>query len=186
MSYIDDSLAKLIHFEGSVRWMYSDSGGLVTTGVGEMLPNPAAACQLPFQNSAGLAGADEIVADYQRVKAMQPGLPAASYYADSSLTLLVEDIQSILRKHLVYFDSALTQFYPGYLDFPEPIKLALLDLIFNLGVSKLEKTYPTFNAAVKRQDWTTAAAQCHRNGPAQERNDWARQQFLNAVVMEAA
>lgn len=186
MSYFDDSIAQLIHFEGSVRWMYLDTRGLVTCGVGEMLSNPAAACQLPFQAASGMAGSDEIVADFQRVKALQPGLSPSAYYVDSSLTLMAADIAEILRKHLVYFDSALTQFYPGYLDFPEPIKLALLDLIFNLGVSKLEKTYPTFNAAVKRQDWAAAAAQCHRNGPSQERNDWTKQQFLNAVVMEAA
>jgi len=31
------------------------------------------------------------------------------------------------------------------------------------------------------EDWAGAAAQSHRNGPSQERNDWTRQQFLAAA-----
>ena len=43
MSYLDDSLAHLEIFEGTVPWMYLDTKGLVTVGVGEMVANAARA-----------------------------------------------------------------------------------------------------------------------------------------------
>src|SRR2546425_850583 len=148
--YLDDSVNKLTHFEGSIRFMYLDTVGLVTVGVGEMLPNPAAACQVLFNGLNGPASEDEIIADFRRVKAMQPGLGASTYYVDNSLTVLPYDIKNMLLKHVIYFDGALAQFYRGYMKFPDGIKVALIDLAFNLGMSKLEKEYPTFNAAVNR------------------------------------
>jgi len=45
----DQSLAQLKTFEGCVPWMYRDTAGKVTVGVGLMLPDAAAACALPFQ-----------------------------------------------------------------------------------------------------------------------------------------
>jgi len=44
----DQSLAQLKTFEGCVPWMYRDTVGRVTVGVGLMLPDAAAACALPI------------------------------------------------------------------------------------------------------------------------------------------
>src|SRR5215467_10964918 len=53
MSYLDDSLAHLEVFEGTVPWMYLDTRGFVTVGVGELLANAAKAETLAFVNPDG-------------------------------------------------------------------------------------------------------------------------------------
>ena len=68
--YFDQSLAQLKSFEGCVSWMYRDTVGRVTVGVGLMLPDAATACALPFQTAVGAAATSEqIAAEFARVEA---------------------------------------------------------------------------------------------------------------------
>ncbi len=91
-------LPKLKEFEGNYSYMYLDTTGNVTVGVGEMLPNAAAAQKFAFVRRAdatakppvlpGPATADEIKADFDNVKKPNFGearhlLPAV-YQARSS------------------------------------------------------------------------------------------------------
>jgi len=55
VTYLEQSLEKLKEFEGSVPWMYRDTVGKVTVGVGFMLPNAEAAQALAFHQGARLA-----------------------------------------------------------------------------------------------------------------------------------
>jgi GH24 family phage-related lysozyme (muramidase) len=45
---LTETLAALERFEGSIPWMYNDTAGKVTVGVGLMLPDAVAAAHLPF------------------------------------------------------------------------------------------------------------------------------------------
>lgn len=191
MSYIDQSVALLQSpaFENAIPFMYLDTRGLVTGGVGQMLRDAAAACQLPFQSPhGGIADLDSVIADWKRVKAMEAGHSPSFYHSDSSPTLLASDITTLLRSRVVGFDGQLQGYYPHYNSFPDAVKLALLDMIFNLGFGGLLK-YPSMNAAINSGDWLGAANQCHRNGPSEARNEWTKNQFLSAagdVPMDAA
>lgn len=179
--YIDDYIPHCIQFEGSVRWMYLDTRGLVTVGVGKMLPNTGTACGLPFHGPNGLAFPDEVISDYRRVQTMPPGLKPGAYFVEGCCMLSDQDVRNLLAKTLQEFDLQLHEIFHSFDEFPEPSKIGLLDLIFNLGPNKLSKQYVHLNAAVNRQDWITASKECYREGPSQYRNDWCKQQFLPSV-----
>ncbi len=187
MAYLDDSLAHLEVFEGIVPWMYLDTRGYVTVGVGEMLATAARAQALGFVDGNNQPiSSDAILADYNRVSALPPAKTAAFYRSPASAILPHAAIDALLMQHLTFFDGQLSQQFASYSDFPDPAKLGLLDMIYNLGVTGLFKGYPTFMGYVQKQDWSNAAAQCHRNGPNQARNDWTTQQFLAAAAVAAS
>ena len=183
MSYLDDALAQLEIFEGTVPWMYLDTKGLVTVGVGEMLANAARAQSLSFVDPAGQpATEDAILAEFNRVSALAPAKAAGFYRSPNSPVLPHAAIDTLLMNHLNFFDGQLAGRFSGYPRFPDPAKLGLLDMIYNLGVTGLFHGFPHFMGFVDQQDWLSAAANCHRVGPSQARNDWTRQQFLAAAA----
>jgi GH24 family phage-related lysozyme (muramidase) len=134
MSYLDDSVARLTHFEGSVPWMYQDTHAHVTVGVGQMLPSGAGAQALAFVDSTGnSATAAAILAEYQRVQALAPALNAIAYRVSASPQLPDAAISTLLMARVQEFDSALSAQFANYGTFPDPAKLGLLDMIYNLG-----------------------------------------------------
>lgn len=185
MSYLDDSAAQLIVFEGSVAWMYLDSRSYVTVAVGDMLPNAASAQALGFVDNSGLPASPEaILADFQRVSGMSPNLSANAYRTAAALLLPNDAVTALLVARLKDFDQSLSAKFPNYGVFPEPARLGLLDMAFNLGTFKLFNTYPTFMGCVEKTDWAGAALQCHRTGPAPARNAWTVQQFNLAATLQ--
>ena len=187
MAYLDDSIAQLILFEGSVPWMYLDSRGYVTVGVGDMLPNVASAQALAFVDEAGTASiGGDISADFLRVAALEPNLRPAAYRSPSSPQLPQDVIASGLRAQLIDFENDLSGRLGNYASFPDPAKLGLLDMIFNLGESKLFNGFPTFIRYVGNTDWANAAMQCHRVGPGDARNAWTAHQFSLAATLQSS
>jgi len=184
MSYLDDSLTNLKRFEGVVEWMYLDTRGLVTVGVGEMLPDVARAQSLPFVDSSGQpATPDAILADFKRVSDLAPAHSPDFYRVPTSLVLPPDAIDTLLMNRVTDFDGQLSERFPAYASFPDPAKLGLLDMIYNLGAAKLFDTFHHFMSSVDNQDWLGAADNCHRMGPSQARNDWTRQQFEAAATL---
>jgi GH24 family phage-related lysozyme (muramidase) len=183
MSYLDDSLAHLETFEGTVPWMYLDTKGFVTVGVGEMLANAAKAETLAFLNPGGQPSTqDAILAEFHRVSSLVPAKVAGFYRSPASPVLPHAAIDTLLMNHLNFFDGQLSGRFAAYANFPDPAKLSLLDMIYNLGVTGLFKGFPHFMGCVDKQDWLGAGANCHRVGPSQVRNDWTKQQFLAAAA----
>ncbi|HTS51734.1 MAG TPA: hypothetical protein VMH26_00525, partial [Burkholderiales bacterium] len=103
----------------------------------------------------------------------------------TSPTLPHPAIDALLMHHLTFFDGQLSQHLPDYASFPDPVKLGLLDMVFNLGVTGLLHGYPIFLSHVRKHDWANAAIHCHRNGPSHSRDDWTREQFLAAASLTA-
>jgi len=183
MSYLDDSLAHLEIFEGTVPWMYLDTRGFVTVGVGELLATADKAETLAFVDPDGEPSTqDAILDEFNRVSGLVPAKVAAFYRSPTSPVLPHAEIDTLLMNHLNFFDGQLASRFPDYASFPDPAKLGLLDMIYNLGQVGLFQHFPHFMAAVDKQDWLGAAANCHRVGPSQARNDWTRQQFLAAAA----
>ena len=186
MSYLDDSLAHLEIFEGTVPWMYLDTKGFVTVGVGELIASAAKAETLAFVDPDGEpCTQDAILDEFNRVSALVPAKVAAFYRSPTSPVLPHAAIDTLLMNHLNFFDGQLATRFGSYASFPDPAKLGLLDVIYNLGQVGLFQHFPHLMAAVDKQDWLGAAANCHRVGPSQARNDWTRQQFLAAAAAAA-
>jgi GH24 family phage-related lysozyme (muramidase) len=173
--------------------MYVDTTGNVTVGVGDMLPNAAAAQKLAFQrrpdptanppvNVARPATAAEILADFNNVARQPQGQLVGFYKQFTKLDLPETAIDALLETRVAEFCVGLVGAFPDFPLYPDPVCAALFDMAFNLGMSKLTGTFPMFCAAVKRRDWATASAQCHRNGIQAERNAWAKAQFDQAAA----
>jgi GH24 family phage-related lysozyme (muramidase) len=181
-TYLEQSLAKLKEFEGCVPWMYRDTVGKVTVGVGLMLPDAKAAEALPFVIGTRAATPEEIAAEYARVDAMAAGRASAFYKTPTSLTLTQQTIDAKLTSVLAGFEADLRAQFPHYDTLPEGVKMALLDMIYNLGPAGLFKGFPHLIAAIQTGAWAQAAQHCMRRGPSAARNDWTKEQFLSAVV----
>jgi GH24 family phage-related lysozyme (muramidase) len=181
-TYLEQSLAKLKEFEGCVPWMYRDTVGKVTVGVGLMLPDARAAQTLPFVFETRPATQEEIAIEYARVNALPLGHTSAFYKTFTSMQLTQQTIDAKLISVLEGFESDLRTQLPHYDNLPDAIKLALLDMIYNLGPAGLFKGFPHLIVAVQTGDWAQAAEHCMRRGPSAARNAWTRQQFLSAVV----
>jgi GH24 family phage-related lysozyme (muramidase) len=181
VTYLEQSLEKLKEFEGSVPWMYRDTVGKVTVGVGLMLPDAHAAQALPFLLNNRPATPQEIAAEYSRVDAMTMGKAAAFYKIPASLELTQQTIDAKLLSVLKGFEADLRAEFSSYDTFPDAIKLALLDMIYNLGATGLFHGFPHLVAAVRAGNWAQAAEHCTRRGPAPARNIWTKQQFLSVI-----
>jgi GH24 family phage-related lysozyme (muramidase) len=162
--------------------MYRDTVGKVTVGIGLMLPDAKAAEALPFVVGTRAATPEEIAAEYARVDAMPMGRASAFYKTPTSLVLTQQTIDAKLTSVLAGFEVDLRSQFPHYDTLPDGIKMALLDMIYNLGPAGLFKGFPHLVAAIQTGAWQQAAEHCIRRGPGAARNDWTREQFLSAVV----
>ncbi len=168
--------AKLEKYEGKINHMYLDSKGFVTVGVGHLITSLAAAQKLNFKNAKNMpASAAEIKTDYDAVKKQPANRLASSYKKHTKLTLPNNEIDKLTDKHIDSFEKELKTIYTGFNQFPSDVKLALFDMIFNLGMTNLKNTWPTFNAAIKAKDWQKAADNSNRKAPiSAERNKYVK------------
>ena len=180
--YLELSLAKLEEFEGAIPWMYRDTAGHVTVGVGLMLPDAGAAGRLPFELEGVPAEPAAIAAEFARVDALPVGRPALFYRGKGKPELAPAASTDLLRTVVQGFEGKLREALPGYDALPDPVKMALLDMAYNLGLDGLLKGFPRLMRAVESGDWTQAASCCERRGPGAARNQWTRQMFLSSVV----
>jgi GH24 family phage-related lysozyme (muramidase) len=178
-------LPQLKIFEGVSSWMYVDTTGNVTVGVGNLVANVAAAQGLAFvlrsNSDAGPATADDIQQDFDNVKGQLPGRLVSFYEQFTRLDLPDSVIDSLLNSRVVEFTTGIRTAFPDYDSYPAEACAAIFDMAFNLGLSKLTSEFPHFCRAVKAKDWATAASQCERNGIGDSRNTWTQAQFLAAA-----
>ena len=181
-TYLEQSLAKLEEFEGSIPWMYLDTVGKVTVGVGLMLPDAEAATHLAFKLDGRAATESEVEAEFARVDRMPMGRPALFYRSKGGPELDKMTIDTLLRSVLVGFEGELRKHLKGYDVFPDSVKMALLDMAYNLGPIGLLHGYPRLLQAVEHGDWAQAAGACMRRGPGAARNEWTRQMLLGNIL----
>ncbi len=174
---------KLAEYEGNISHMYLDSKGYVTVGVGHLLRTLQDAQKLPFMNNKNIrATVAEIKSDYDNVK-KQPKNRLASFYKKfTKLKLSDVETDKLTNLHIDSFYKELKIIYPGFDKYPSEAKLALCDMIFNLGMTNLKTQWPTMNAAVKSKDWKKAAANSNRKPPiSMARNKYVKELFEKAA-----
>jgi GH24 family phage-related lysozyme (muramidase) len=181
-AYLEQLLGKIEEFEGSIPWMYRDTVGKVTVGVGLMLPHAEAARRLPFAMGERAATAEEITAEFARVEALPMGRPALYYRREGGLELGKDAIDGLLRSVVEGMEAELRGRVKGFEGMPDGVKMALLDMAYNLGVDGLVKGYPKMMRAVEVGDWAQAAGASFRHGPGAARNAWTREMLAQGVV----
>src|SRR5947207_13573586 len=95
----DEIKALLEPSEGNKSFMYLDTKGFVTVGIGNLIPTADAACALAFVNRAtqAAASAGEIKADFASVSA-QPKAKAANFYRQfTKLDLPEADVDHLFQ-----------------------------------------------------------------------------------------
>lgn len=187
-SYMTMCINNLKRHEGFKNTMYKDSLGNITIGIGHLLATADMAAMLPFTRTDHIShGHGDTDTEEQSLTADQIKTAFNRYKDDSNYSIGQFHIsndsvigQSI--KDVQTTETGLRGLYSDYDDFSESRKMALIDMGFNLGVSKLATDFPKFNDAVNRGDWSTAAAESHRAGlddSKNSRNKDTREQLLS-------
>jgi GH24 family phage-related lysozyme (muramidase) len=179
---MDSSLVipRVEKFEGRVPHMYRCTGGEVTIGIGHAIQTPADALTLAWSIDGRPATAAEIQAGYASVAAAQIGLVAKAYAPLSQCRIADSDIDALIAADVTRFETSLAAALPNWNTYPAPAQEALFDMAFNLGLGGLQK-FPSLLAAVDAGQWDVAAAQCHRKGIGESRNQETAALFLQAA-----
>lgn len=197
-------------FEGNYSHMYVDTKGYVTVGVGFMIPSavaglaytfylanprathlphskathphPAAHVRVPStpptNPSGDKANADEVKAEWTKMHGKPSGHLAGWYAQFATMYMIQSDIDRILQGKINGFEAQLTSLFAAWDDFPAAAQLALLDMIYNLGSLG---GFPKLCESARYHEWAKCAAECHRLGPSDDRNNATRDRFLAAA-----
>jgi GH24 family phage-related lysozyme (muramidase) len=178
-----DAVEYLKKHEGIVSHMYLDVAGLVTIGVGFLLPAPSAAVALALtrRDTGAPASAEEKSADWNAVHAQPKAQPAGRYLPLTSLEMPDAVIDSELSARIAAFARNLQSRFPTFAGFPDPVQLGLLDMIYSLGPSGLFRGFPEFCSAVDRQEWAVCAREGIRGNVSPTRNEELQQLFQRAA-----
>ena len=169
--------------------MYVDTAGRVTVGVGHLLTidpyqKPVTMYHL---NTNKVASMEDIRTEYCRMILERKDNVVASYYEKyASLVMRDKDIDALTSLHIESFAMELKVIFPGLMFSlsdareyniginSENVQMALFDMIFNLGATKLRKGFPKFCMYIREGNFEMAAKECNRIGISKERNDYVR------------
>jgi GH24 family phage-related lysozyme (muramidase) len=177
----------LLRWEGKVAYMYLDSRGFVTVGVGNLVSSVDQAKKLPFVNpeTGKTATPKEIETAFTAVSKMAKNRLAAHYKQNPSIELKDETIKQMAIKRLKEeFVPGLRKIFNGFDGYPDSAKQALVDMAYNLGIAGLKK-FKKLVAAAEKMDWQEAANESHRTSCRDARNNWTRERFKKAAEAAA-
>ncbi len=183
-----DLYAQLKHnlakYEGIVDHCYLDTRGNVTVGVGHLISKPEQALSLDFvyKHSGKKASDSDIKKEFNHIAKQPYGQKYAAgwYQHQSKLILSPASIDAITENHIQQFEKELCVLYGrDFVNYPHAVKLALFDMIFNLGMTKLNR-FVKFNKLIKSGQFNKAANECRRRGIANSRNDYVKSLLRSA------
>ena len=180
----------LAGYEGNIKHMYLDSKGYLTIGVGHRITNLQAAQKLNLVVAGGgSAGAratkEQIKTDYEAVYKQLKGNDAFYYGKYTKLMLTVTEVNKLTNKHIGSSYKELKRLYADFDNYPNGVRLALFDMIFNLGMPGLKDIFLKFCKAVKAKKWAEAAKESHRPDVNDPRNNYVKALF-EAAAKDAA
>lgn len=194
----DNLMAFQVPMEGKVRWMYADSLGLVSIGVGNLIDPISLAYTLPSLGAPYLnkntqqPGTDaEIDADWNQIKSTGAGWKAAEDM--TTLQITEEGCQQLVLNKAdeleLYFTNhaedpaAHTKAFSNYANWPADAQLALMSMTWAMGAAFADGgKWPNFRAACTAESWLDAAANCRMvNAWLIRRNAVNRGLFRNAA-----
>ncbi len=161
--------------------MYRCTGGEVTVGVGHAIQTGDDATLLTWNVGARAALDSEVRADYARIAATQKGLAAPAYAPLTTCRMSDAAIDALVAGDVTAFTAKLAARLPNWSRYPDCVQAALFDMAFNLGIDGLLKFHKML-AACDAADWKTAAAESHREGIGDDRNNQTAAIILQALV----
>ncbi|MEY4575922.1 MAG: hypothetical protein RL701_625 [Pseudomonadota bacterium] len=181
----EELLADLLIWESFVPYMYVDSVGVVTVGIGNALRKVDAAKKLPFVDVATGAPATEaqIEADFLRVSQIpmnqyhtkyrvRPGIEVAETFArDLAMKRLRKEFVPAARNKFLDFDR-----------FPKPAQRLIVDMTYNGGPGLFDKR--AMVELINERRWLEALLRVPHRGD-QDRKAW-REDLLRQAAQEDA
>lgn len=161
-------------YEGVCPWMYLDTRGHVTAGVGFLLPDLAAAQRLAW------SPASAVRLDWVMVTSMKAGLPAAEYRKVTVARLDESTMRAEFGRRMAAYEGTVARSLPRYYTLPPSVRMAVLDMAWQLGPGFLV-TWPKFREAVVAREWEKAAQESFRKDAQAARNE-ATAALLRSVV----
>src|SRR5215471_6161625 len=159
--------------EGEVPYMYLDTKGLVTIGIGNLIDPVSLAERLPFQfktnNRLGVAAGtpatqaqiaaewDHIKNNPNRIRLMTLGHLLCA--PETNLELSPAGLTAVFGDKTASNEAILARTFPEYITWPADAQLGLMSMAWALGPG-FPATWPKFKAACLAQDFDVAAAQC--------------------------
>lgn len=158
--------------EGRSPWLYLDTKGNATCGVGHMVRSLEAAQALPFDPPITQT-------EWKDLTVAPNGMLYTSYRCDTRGRLSDSGIDELLEADIRECEQGLKTYFLHWDEWPDAAQAAVVDMAFNLGVAGLMIHFPHLTAAACAQNWETCSTQCHRLGIAPSRNNstvaWFRQ-----------
>jgi GH24 family phage-related lysozyme (muramidase) len=187
--------------EGACDYFYRDSVGQVTIGVGHLVRHEtdAAGLRLLHRSNGKSATHAELIAAFRAVKSEpfhfsgakdhKMHVWGAKHYKNlagaSNIFMPQQEIDRLLDRHIDEFDQQLKRIFTvahGYKrefdGFPENVRLALFDMIFNLGATNFPFGWPSLVRALKVENWQDAAKQSRRPQLSASRNQYVHDLLL--------
>ncbi|MFQ5783609.1 MAG: hypothetical protein ACE5H8_02145 [Alphaproteobacteria bacterium] len=183
-------------FENNISYMYLDSKGKVTVGLGHLLRDAEEAKRLPFFERGTTNRADPAHIENAYLKVLSSGLTGSKHTVFKELTHIDLDlgaIETLFDDDVNQFLPLLTNKFPDYETYPASVQLGMLDLAYNMGTEGFFSGFPVFREALKFRNWIKVAEQSHReevneegkvNEGMQNRNKVVRGWFLEAIKDE--
>jgi GH24 family phage-related lysozyme (muramidase) len=142
-----------------------------------------------------LATLQEKQAEYDKIVKLPYGqrYGAATFKKHSTLVMKDSDINKLRDKHIASFYKELTNIYTKANGYPEEfdsfhknVQLALFDMIFNLGATKIVNVFTDFDKAIKAGDWKKAASESNRTDVNAARNQYVKQLLQSVLTKSGA
>lgn len=150
-------------YEGYTPFMYTDSKGYVTTGIGNLIDPVSMALSLPWKHSNGVpASAQEITDAWNTVKSAYPGTQSVASQSLTDLRLDQQGIATLVHQKMAQNQQVLQGRYPGIAKMPADAQLALHSISWAWGPAfsgVWGSNGQQFDAAVNaaKPDFTTAS-----------------------------
>lgn len=205
----EEAQANLIRHEEDVRWPYLDTSKVITVGIGANIDNHNVFIALPWrldeENTGPKADKKQIEDAYKELRRRAQSerdkegkFNTKANDQENWIRLRLEETErkKLFQERFAYFKLALSRKFADFKCFPAPAKIALMDMIFNLGETKFspsykdkdgkEKGWSNLFAAVEDRDWEKAAKESHRQlgKDKNNRNQDTYEQFMQAAEIE--
>jgi GH24 family phage-related lysozyme (muramidase) len=177
------AIARTKKFEGSMSHFYRDTKSKVTVGVGHLLSTAVSTDGIKMLRDVD----DKLASKKEKIDEWSGVLNGTIGTGKTTLHMEGAEIDRLLGDDLAISASDLAKRFSNLDDYPDEAQDALLDMMFNLGLTKFSKAnWPKLFAAVENKDWTSAADNCHRDDVQKDRNNEIKQLFRNAVSAAVA
>lgn len=182
----EELLADLLRWEGNVRYMYLDSKGLVTVGIGNLLRTVDDAKKLPFVNATNggtPASEAEIAQAYAAVSQLPANKTRGTYKMTPSIELTDETSRDLaLARTKNEFLPRLRRAFPDFHLYPKSAQRFMLDMAYNGGVGIFKKR--NMVGLIEQRQWVAAIGCLLRTGNP-SRTAW-REMLLKQAAAEDA